>query len=428
MMKRLLPKSLFGRGLLIVAVPVILIQLVTAYFFFSRHWENVTRHMTRTLTGDVAFVTYLMGNQNEQEKKRIAYLFARQTSIGADWQPGKKLDMQTSSDDYPDLQQSLRDALVVPFTLRLEKEEIIIRIGLADGVLNLDAPSKRLESPTTTIFILGMTGASFVFLCIALLFLRNQVRPIRHLAEVAERFGKGRDTEDFKPSGAQEVRRAGRAFLIMRERLRRQIRTRTDMLSGISHDLRTPLTRMKLQLAMLPESAEIEELRADVAQMEGMIGEYLDFARGGAGEESVHVSLKELLEDIARDYRRMEADVSLTAESAPELELRAGAFRRMIGNILDNGLRFGTRCAISLRTVANKAEVIIDDDGPGIPPEKREEVFRPFTRLDLSRNLNVGGVGLGLTIARDVALKAGGDITLSDSPLGGLRVVVRLPL
>ncbi len=427
-MKHLLPKSLFGRGLLIVAVPVILIQLVTAYFFFSRHWDNVTRHMSRALTGEVAFVSYLMGNQEEAEKKRIAYLFARQTGIGAHWLAGRQLDMATASADYPDLQQSLQDALVVPFTLRLEKEEIIIRIALADGVLKLDVPGKRLESPTTTIFILGMTGASFVFLCIALLFLRNQVRPIRHLAEVAERFGKGRDTEDFKPSGAQEVRRAGRAFLIMRERLRRQIRTRTDMLSGISHDLRTPLTRMKLQLAMLPEATEIQELRADVAQMEGMIGEYLDFARGGEGEESVHVSLKELLEDIVRDYARMGANVSFTADSAPELELRAGAFRRMIGNILDNGLRFGTRCAVSLRTVANKAEIAIEDDGPGIPPDKREEVFRPFTRLDLSRNLNTGGVGLGLTIARDVALKAGGDITLAESPMGGLRVVVRLPL
>ncbi len=428
MLKYLLPKSLFGRGLLIVALPIVLVQLVTAYIFFDRHWDNVTKHLTNALAGEIAFVSHLMKGKEEARRNTAMALLHSHTSMQAEYRADGRLNPATASRHYPELQAALRSRLDVPFTLRAESNQVVTRIALESGVLTLRASNKRLESPTTTIFVLVVCSASFLFLCIALLFLRNQVRPIRQLADAAERFGKGRDTLDFKPSGALEVRRAGRAFLIMRERIQRQIRTRTDMLAGISHDLRTPLTRMKLQLALLEQNPDIAGMEEDVAQMERMIGEYLDFARGSGGEEAVALSLREALEDIVADYARSGADIPLAMEEDMLLELRLGGFKRMMHNLIDNAIRYGTRCTLSAREVVGKAEITVDDDGPGIAPEKRDEVFRPFARLDAARNLNDGGVGLGLAIARDVALSHGGSIALEGSPLGGLRVVVRLPL
>jgi two-component system osmolarity sensor histidine kinase EnvZ len=300
-------------------------------------------------------------------------------------------------------------------------------VQLADGVLSFRPTLKRLESGTTVIFMLWMTGSALVFLCIAILFLRNQVRPIRQLAEAAENFGKGQDMPGFKPHGALEVRRAARAFLIMRDRIARQIRSRTEMLAGISHDLRTPLTRMKLQLALPQDAQAARAMSEDVGQMERMIAEYLDFARGEGGEESAVVRLKALMQDIADDYARLGKKVPVEAEDAT-ITLREGAFRRMMHNLIDNAIRYGKECRVSAAAMPTRVEICVDDKGPGIPAAQREEVFRPFTRLDASRNPATGGVGLGLTIARDVARSHGGDISLSDAPGGGLRVLVRLPL
>ncbi len=267
-----------------------------------------------------------------------------------------------------------------------------------------------------------------VFLLIAILFLRNQIRQIRKLAQAAESFGRGVDTPEFRPSGATEVRTAARAFIVMRERIKRQLRTRTDMLAGISHDLCTPLTRMKLQLAMIPDREVAKELTGDVQQMEHMIEEYLDFARGDVREDSARISVNSLLEEIIADYRRSNADIVLEVTQDSIAELRVIAFRRMLHNLIDNAVRYGKRCRVTLKGQANAFEIAIDDEGPGIPADKRDEVFQPFRRLDPSRNVNTGGVGLGLTIARDIVLSHGGSITLGNAPQGGLRVVVRLPL
>jgi two-component system osmolarity sensor histidine kinase EnvZ len=430
MIKRLLPKTLFARALLIVALPIVLVQIVSAYIFYERHWDNITRHMADTLAGEIAFFAHSVADVAPNKREELSALFSNTTGIDVLFMPGAMLAGESSAEPFPEFTRSLQRKLGYPFRAATSDngEIVTVDVALPGGLLQLNTSIKRLQSGTTTIFLLWMTGSSVVFLCIAIVFLRNQVRPIRKLAEAAEQFGKGRDMPDFKPSGAMEVRRAARAFLVMRERIQRQIRSRTEMLAGVSHDLRTPLTRMKLQLSMLGNAGEIAEMQGDVAQMEHMIEEYLDFARGDGGEEPARVSLAQTLQAIADDYARIGQQVALSVPRDTELELRPHAFRRMLHNLIDNALRYGARCAVEARVLGNKVELLVDDAGPGIPQAQREEVFRPFHRLDASRNLNKGGVGLGLTIARDIARAHGGNIALSDAPTGGLRVCVHLPI
>jgi two-component system osmolarity sensor histidine kinase EnvZ len=267
---------------------------------------------------------------------------------------------------------------------------------------------------------------------IAVVFLRNQVRPIERLARAAESFGKGRAVPDFKPYGAAEVRRAAQAFITMRERIERHVHQRTDMLAGISHDLKTPLTRIKLQLALMDESADVAALREDIVDMEHMLDEYLQFARGEGGEAAVATDMRLLLRDAAEAARRAEGadaeNVGLDDGERVVLTVKRNALKRCITNLIDNALKYGRHAKITLDRSAKSVEINVDDDGPGIPEARREEAFRPFHRLDEGRNLQIGGVGLGLAIARDIARAHGGDLVLGDSPLGGLRATLRLPV
>jgi two-component system osmolarity sensor histidine kinase EnvZ len=338
------------------------------------------------------------------------------------------VDLVGSLDDI--LRDAIRDRVRRPFQINWPESgerDIGVQVQLADGVLEATVPRQRLFSSTTYIFILWMVGSSLVLFAVATVFMRNQVRPIRRLAIAADRFGKGRDVPDFRLEGAIEVRQAAAAFLEMRDRIRRQLQQRTDMLSGVSHDLRTPLTRMKLQLAMLGSSPEVDDLKTDVTEMETMIEGYLAFARGEGGETPVPTEINELLGDVVAAARREGTRVELDVDGAINLPVRPQAFRRSIGNLIANAGRYGKRVWVSAARLDDAVEILIDDDGPGIPPEQREEVFRPFFRLEASRNLETGGVGLGLTIARDVLRGHGGELTLDDSPRGGLRACVRLP-
>jgi len=428
--KTFLPKSLFGRALLILILPTVLTQLLMAYIFFDRHWDNVTRHLSEAFAGDVALIIDQLKTIPESHRAKLIKDFEEDTSTSVNLDPPEAFKPEYATHEFPEFQEFLRHNGGEKFTVRKidNNTTIEIRVQLPKETLRLETTVKRLESRTTVIFIWWMIGATSVFLLVAVIFLRNQIRPIRRLAEAADNFGRGVDMPDFRPSGANEVRRAARAFIVMRERIKRQIRTRTDMLSGISHDLRTPLTRMKLQLAMLGEKEGASELRADVQQMEHMIGEYLDFARGEGGEEAVRTPLRDLLEDVVRDYQRLNSKVTFAGGEMIFTSLRVSAFRRVLHNLIDNALRYGKSCTLTLRRTVNYCEILIDDEGPGIPEDKREDVFKPFNRLDPSRNIKTGGVGLGLTIARDVVLAHGGAISLETSPSNGLRVIIRLPL
>ena len=432
--KQLLPQGLFGRSLLIIVMPLILLQLISATVFYERHWDNVARRLASVLAGDIGMVVDSFRETIDPDsRERVLTLAAVNMGLGLSFRDGAILpnmapERMIEGDEI--LLRTLTDSLRRPFTFELtgENGDIAIHVQLPDGVLDVLAPRKRLYTSTTYIFVMWMVGSSLVLFGVAMIFMRNQVRPIRRLAIAADALGKGRDVPTFKLQGATEVRQAATAFNLMRDRLLRQISQRTEMLAGVSHDLRTPLTRMKLQLAMLKDGPDIAELKADVVEMETMIDGYLAFARGEGPEEPVRTNLGELLADAVSGAQRAGGKVGLFTEGDLTLPLRPAAFKRCLANLIGNAMRYGQTVMVKAARQGDSIEVTVDDDGPGIAPDRREEVFRPFRRLEESRNIETGGVGLGLTIARDVVHAHGGAITLEDSPLGGLRARLRLPV
>ena len=435
MIKRLLPQTLLGRSLMIIVMPLVLLQIVATYIFYERHWDTITRRLASDLAGEITVIIHLMERYPApDEKKMILDQTLTFLEIRAFLREGEVLPAEEPEPafGFPDdkLRHELEIRLRRPFQIDTQSydREVEVRVQLPEGVLQIITPRKRLFSSTTYVFIMWMVGVSLILFAIATLFMRNQVRPIRRLAMAANRFGRGLDVPDFKPAGALEVRQAASAFNLMRERIQRQISQRTDMLAGVSHDLKTPLTRIKLQLAMLKDNPDIASIQTDVIDMETMLEGYLAFARGEGGEGAVETNLSDLLREVAEGARREGAAVDLHIEGEMVLPLRRDAFRRCLTNLVSNSMLHAEHIAI--RAGRREAGVVmtIDDDGPGIPVERREEVFRPFYRLDTSRNRETGGVGLGLSISRDVIRGHGGEIALDDSPLGGLRVRIRLPL
>lgn len=433
--RRFLPKTLFARSLLIIVSPLILLQIISTWVFFERHWDTVSVRLARGLAGDIAATMVLLRENPGPEGRKAAFNFAEQHfKIQGTFKEDAVLKNAAPPPDSGRLQRVLREALRgrtnLPFTIDAESDDrdVFIDIQLAGGVLHIVAPRKRLFTSTTYLFIALMVGSSLILFAVAMIFMRNQIHPIRRIAAAADALGKGRDVDMFRLQGATEVRQAAVAFNRMRERLQRQIAQRTEMLACVSHDLRTPLTRLKLQLEMLGEQQGIEELKSDVAEMERMVEGYLAFARGEGTEPVSTTNMRDLVEDIVGAARRAGAVVDFTAEGQLTLEARKEALRRCISNLLSNATQHGGRAAVSAIRRPDCVEVTVDDDGPGIPEDQHEAVFRPFNRLDQSRNAETGGVGLGLTIARDVAHAHGGEIALQQSPLGGLRARIRLPV
>jgi two-component system osmolarity sensor histidine kinase EnvZ len=432
--KRFVPRSLFGRALLIIVTPLVLLQLVAAYIFYERHWDTVGRHMALDLANDiVVLVKLLQAFPEPGDQAFIIWAGNNYLGLNVRSEMGGVLP-DVSGQGFsllrPSLERTLSAQLRMPFTVDTESrpKDLLISVELDDRVLHVITSRKRVFSTTTYLFILWMVGTSIVLLAIAIFFLRNQVRSVRRLAEAAERLGKGQQVPDFKPEGALEVRQAAAAFIVMRDRIQRQIAQRTELLAGVSHDLRTPLTRMKLQLAMADDDEAVRDLQSDVAEMERMIDGYLAFARGEKGEEPAPVNIGDVLDEAVADARRKGAAVTLGPVEPAVLALRRNAFRRCLANLLDNAMRHGERIVVGATRGGEAIEITIDDDGPGVPEDQRQAVFKAFYRLDASRNLESGGVGLGLTIAGDVVHGLGGDIILGDSPIGGLRATVRLPL
>ncbi len=433
-LKRFLPKTLFGRSLLIIIMPLILLQVVTSWIFYDRHWDSITWRLATSIAGDIGLVL----DQMRDEPAQIEALFESaqtRTDLVMTLRPGEILPNAPQDFDptWVDrmLGAALEEKVKRPYRLDLSgfREELVVDVQLADGVLRVVVPGSRLFSSTTYIFIIWMVGASLLLFAVASVFMRNQVRPIRRLAAAVDSFGKGREPEtDFKPEGAQEVRQAAQAFNLMSERIRRQVRQRTDMLSGVSHDLRTPLTRMKLQLAMLSKGPEIEALKTNVSEMENMVEGYLTFARGEGGEASSETDLTALVREIGDRWKADGAEIDTHVEGKIVTWLKPEAFRRCLDNLIGNAHRYGGAIWVRCGKRGDAIEVAIDDDGPGIPENRREDAFRPFVRLDRARNLDIGGTGLGLSIARDIARVHGGELTLEDSPHGGLRARIRLPV
>jgi two-component system osmolarity sensor histidine kinase EnvZ len=429
-----LPKGLYARSILIVVLPILILQAVVANVFMDRHSQVVTRRLSSALARDIAALIEVIEAYPQDAR------FSEITRIAEDTfdltvsilppsplpEPGPKPFFSLVDDE---LSRGVRRTIDRPFWIDTlgDSDMLEIRVALDDHVLRVFAPRERASLSNTHIFLAWLVGTSLVLITIALLFLRNQIKPILTLAHAAERFGKGRPVADFHPRGAREVRQAAQAFIEMRERIERQIEQRTTMLSGVSHDLRTVLTRFRLELEMLGDTPDTRALRADVDEMSRMLEDYLAFAQGDAGEATERVDLPALLDEIAENARRTGDTVETAFEGEPQALLRALGFRRCLANLVGNAAKHADRIAVKARHADGWLTVTVDDDGPGIPPAEREAVFRPFYRLDSGRNVDSGGSGLGLAISRDIAMSHGGDVILADSPLGGLRAIVQIP-
>jgi two-component system osmolarity sensor histidine kinase EnvZ len=431
--KRVLPRTMFGRSLLIVVVPIVLLQAIAAWIFYDRHWAAVSWRLSAGVAGDIALLIEAMqGAESDTKAPRFLERAAVLTDLDVKVTPGERLSPPPASSrtllEYQ-LTQAIRGRVNLPFHVTTLHDPYAIRINvqLSDGVLTVNVPRDRLYSSTTYIFVMWMVGSSLVLLAVATVFLRNQVKSLRRLAAAADGFGKGRPVPFFKIEGAVEVRQAAIAFMKMRDRIQRQVRQRTQMLAGVSHDLRTPLTRMKLALELLHNDPSVEELKSDVAEMERMVHGYLDFARGEGTETPVETDISLLLEDMAAAMRREGTPLAVAVPPENVTTVRPNALRRCISNLISNARRHGSHVWLTGLVVADGIDILVDDDGPGIRLADRDRAFRAFVRLDSSRNPSTGGIGLGLTIARDVARSHGGEVTLETSPQGGLRARVHLP-
>jgi two-component system osmolarity sensor histidine kinase EnvZ len=428
-----LPKGLYARSLIIIIAPVVLLQSVIAYVFMERHWQLVTRRLSSAVTADVAALIDIYETfPQDKNGETLARIANDRLNLDVDFLPDATLPPPGPKPFFSILDQALSEELsrqvARPFWIdTVGRSNLVeIRVLLDHTVMRVLARRSQAYASNSHIFLLWMGGSSLVLLAVAILILRNQIRPILRLAEAAESFGKGREIE-FRPRGAREVRQAGHAFIEMKRRIERAIEQRTAMLNGVSHDLRTILTRFKLSLALFDETPEIEDLKRDIDEMTRMLEGYLAFARGDAGEQAVKTDLRALLEELRLDAERQGHSVALDIVGDPMVTVRPDAFRRLLFNLLSNAARHGDAIGVSANHETRWLLVTVDDDGPGIPPQQREEVFKPFVRLDEARNQDEGGSGLGLAIARDIARSHGGDIFLDTSPLGGLRATVRLP-
>lgn len=428
-----MPKGLFARSLLIVILPVVLLQSAVAYIFMERHWQLVTQRLSAAVVADIAAVVDSYEKFPRETFERVAKIAGERFEMDFKVLPKEPLPATLPKPFFSLLDSSLSQELArqiqKPFWIDTigNSNLVEIRVALDDGILRVIAARNAAYASNSHIFLSWMVGASLVLLAVAIAFLRNQIRPILRLAKAAQDFGKGREVE-FRPHGAREVRQAAFAFVEMKRRIERAMDQRTTMLNGVSHDLRTILTRFKLSLVMLPQGPDVEALQKDVDEMQRMLEAYLAFARGDGGEQASSTDMRTMLEELKADAERHGHATQVSFSGEPMVMVRPDAFRRLLTNLIANAQRYGKTIAIEAWREQRFLTIHVDDDGPGIAPEQREDVFRPFYRLDEARNQDHGGTGLGLAIARDIARAHGGEVTLASSPLGGLRATVRIPL
>jgi two-component system osmolarity sensor histidine kinase EnvZ len=430
-----MPKGLYARALLIIIAPMVILQSVIAFIFMERHWNVVTQRLSASVVQDIAaLIDIYRGYPQDADQAQIRRIAQERLGLAVDFLPLTDMPPPGPKPFFSLLDQALSEQLRKqigrPYWIdTVGKSALLeIRVQLDNTVMRVFARRSAAYVSNSQIFLLWMVGTSTVLLIVAIIFLRNQIKPILRLADAAESFGKGREVPNFRPRGAREVRRAAAAFIEMKTRIERAMEQRTAMLAGVSHDLRTILTRFKLELALIDGSPEVDAMKKDIDEMARMLEAYLAFARGDSGETSAPTDMAEFLEELRLDAERHGHKATVVFHGPPIVTVRPAAFKRCLANLVSNAARHAPSIAITGHRDHRYLTVAVDDDGPGIPPGLREEVFKPFLRLDDARNQDEGGTGLGLAIARDIARSHGGDITLGQSPLGGLRATVRVPV
>ncbi len=434
----MMPKSLFGRAVILIIAPMALIQSILVFIFLDRHLEDITRRFAGGIAGEIALLADAYEHQNDPGQfEQLSAMIAYHQGLVATIEPKRSLPGPPVLGPLSVVRRQITNDLTermgrVPLVYSSDDPNYLeIFIELDSAVLHVLAPRARLRTATTNLLLYWMVGLTITLVTVAIIFLRNQIKPILRLTKAAENFGRGVDDIEFRPSGATEIRRAGAAFIEMRQRLKRHIQQRTTMLAAVSHDLRTPLTRIKLELAMMPDSPEIEDVKSDVAEIEHMITEYLAFTQDQTSEENLLQNLVPFLDEIVETANRHGATIELniSADIPEELEVhfRRNTLRRCLNNLLDNARRYGNQTRMTASAKDGLIEIAIEDNGPGIEPSQMDAAMSPFTRLDPARDPNRASVGLGLTIARDIARSHGGDLVLGRADIGGLRAVVQLP-
>ncbi|MBU6338723.1 MAG: hypothetical protein KGQ36_01960 [Rickettsiales bacterium] len=452
--KKFIPKSLYGRFLLIIVVPALIVQIVSIYVFYYTHLDVVSKHMARSVVSEMAFIKKSINkpdyavllkdfSNNVDIKYSFEWKFSKRKSkiADSDWQQSwlsKYFNLFPLIDPYNRFKSELESYKLTPYEIFENPENddfIIVKVQTRSGKIVYEVPLKRITSSSAYVFTFWMFLTALITSIISIIFLKNQIRSINYLRFAAEKFGRGQDVPNFKPRGSREIRSVAISFIKMKERIIRQISQRTDMLSAVSHDLRTPLTRMKLQLEMMKTSDETSELKSDISDMEKLVDEYLDFARGDEKEKSHLIKVKDFLQEkVVNYYAKMDKEITYKIKVGDNLKvpIKKLALKRALINMVDNAFNYGNKVVLSVAESENNLIITIDDNGPGIPENERGNVFKPFYRIDNSRNLDKklpsGGSGLGLAIAMDAVTSHGGRIRLADSPLGGLRVMIYIPI
>ena len=429
--KKLLPKQLFYRGLLIVATPIIILQITILIVFFDSLWIKTNKGMTRSLVSEIVTIIDIYNNESHYNKQMVTDLYNQNFNFSVRFLENEKLPDIKVERWFSPMDRTLRRELKPKFNeywfnTMTHKEIVDLRIKFRDGVLQIFFPKGRIQASSIRIFSLWITLPAFLLILVAMIFLKNQTRPIIKLAEASEKFGRGEDVEEFRPSGALEIRKAGYEFDRMRKRIIRHLNQRSEMLSGISHDLRTPLTRIKLQLALIKDMEISKKLSGDVDEMEKMLNEYLQFSKSTFSDKTETFDISELIKSTVKKYEN--ADISLDQPEKTIFTGRKNLIQRCLNNLIDNALKYATKVKVKLEKIRKTIVIIIEDDGPGIPASEYENVFKPFYKIDKGRSEAKSSVGLGLSISSDIIRSHGGTIELRKSETGGLKVMISLPV
>ena len=430
-LKKILPKQLFYRALLIVAIPIIIIQVIISVVFFDSLWIKTNKGLTKALVGEIDTLIDIYNNENEYNKKKLTDLYNQNFNFSIRFIENTNLPDIKVERWFSPMDRTLRRELKSKinkywFNTTSYKEVVEVRIKFNDGVLQIFFPKERIQTSSIRIFALWITLPAFLLIAIAIIFLKNQTRPIIKLAEASERFGRGENVDEYAPSGALEIRKAGYEFDKMRKRILRHLNQRSEMLSGISHDLRTPLTRIKLQLAFINDKDITKKISSDVDEMEKMLNEYLQFSQSNFTEKSEKFNLSQLIYDTVEKYEKQ--NILFEKDSDIFFNGRKNLIKRCINNLIDNAISFANNIKVTQQKIKRNVLIFVEDDGSGIPSSEYENVFKPFYKIDKSRNQTKSSVGLGLSIASDIIRSHGGNIELGKSEMGGLKIKIILPV